>query len=49
MEEDTLQSRNAGAFSGVVEMACEFTGTQDVPVEDRSKLLTDDGSALVSR
>jgi len=32
-----------------VELACEFTGMQDVLVEDRSKLLTDNGKALVSR
>jgi len=40
---------DSGAFSDVVELACESTGMQDVPVADRSKLLTDNGKALVSR
>jgi transposase InsO family protein len=40
---------DSGAFSDVVELACEFTGMHDVPVADRSKLLTDNGKALVSR
>jgi len=40
---------DAGAFSDVVELACEYAGMQDVPVKDRSQLLTDNGSALVSR
>lgn len=40
---------DSGAFSDVVELACEFTGMHTVPVEDRSKLLTDNGKAMVSR
>ena len=40
---------DSGAFSDVVELACEFTGMQDVPVENRSRLLTAHGKALASR
>jgi putative transposase len=40
---------DSGAFSDVVELAYEFTGMQDVRVENRSRLLTDNGKALISR
>ena len=40
---------DSGAFSDVVEFACEFTGIQGVTIKDRTRLLTDNGKALVSR
>jgi transposase InsO family protein len=40
---------DSGAFSDVVELACEFTGVQGVIVKDRTRLLTDNGKALLSR
>ncbi len=42
-------SMKAEDFSDVIEQACEFTELDDVPVESRAKLLTDNGSALISK
>ncbi len=40
---------DADAFSEVIELACEATGMESIPPEDRPLLVTDRGSALISR
>lgn len=45
-----LQSRmDADAVSEVIELACEFTGMDQVPLGQRPNLFSDRGPALISK
>ena len=45
-----LQSwQTADAFSEVIELACDVTRMDDVPVQQRARLVTDNGPALISK
>ena len=42
-------SVDTDSFSEVIELACEASGMDEVPVQNRVKLLSDRGSALISK
>jgi putative transposase len=42
-------SMDTDSFSEVIELACETTGMDGVPAQERPKLLSDRGSALISK
>ena len=42
-------SMDTDSFSEVIELACEASGMDEVPAENRVKLLSDRGSALISK
>lgn len=42
-------SMDTDSFSEVIELACEATGMERIPAENRPKLLSDRGSALISK
>ena len=42
-------SMDTDSFSAVIELACEASGMDGVPIENRVKLLSDRGSALISK
>jgi len=46
---DVKADMTAGSISEVVEQAVHFTGMRQVPVEDRTKLLSDRGSGYLAR
>jgi len=46
---DLKADMTSGSISDVVEMAVAFTGMRHVPVEDRTRLLTDNGSGYLAR